>query len=1231
VLTAVLTLGAIVAGTVAAEAAPDATCDCVEVGPYVAPETVEPFVPSALNGLSAASGARYHLDAQAVAGGNELTVTRVAGGATVLHLTTTLTDWGFSPDQDALLVTGNVNGLREVELYQLTLPQAQSRVYQRSVSTGSDGLVFSPHGEFFVDTYLLTGTNDHVVQRVLATADGATRHLSEYSFRIEEADGEEFGAVAFGFSPDDDEFFRARVASMTTVEPMLANLETGSALTLGTLSGGIAWSFSPCGSMLAIRSDHPGGLQDVVLRNTGDGTIAYSGVHPLATTSLQTTATKHLLTVGGVVTEMADAVAPVPDRCPPRWPDADLAASEVGDSSVRLTWTPAQDATGVTQYRVLRQTAPDTWTQVTTVAAPGITVVVDSLPADTAVIFAVEARDAAGNWSTDGPTVATRTLTAGPRWRDGSTLCAAPKSGSVVRLCWPRAWEGDPVATYRVLVDGAQVAEIPGSTRHYEVTGLAAGSMHEFRVEAVAGDGRVTTNGPSRTTTTYALGSAPAGTLRGQVWVDNFENGHRDAIENPIPGYQPQVKALRVGSAGLVLGEHTTTVNFDGTWELSGLDAGTWIVVLQAHNGFKGWAQTTPVNQQPHTVNLGANGVSGVDFGVRFEDYNFPEGTLARTEKLDVSFFSDLNGNGSRDDGEPPVAGHDASCYYLNTYGGSAYCRGTSGVDGIAHNDQLWPGVYGVYSGSWPDGWHPTTTSWYVAATGGDGADCPPDPAGGAAFGARTGTSTISGSVWVDDDADGVRDAAEHAFSSYAQVCAEGDFTVCAGVQNGTYTIPNLLPGHYRVVVTTGEGQLAPWRLSFPTSDYLVDITSDGTHVTGKDFGLEPSGFARVAGAVWRDVDHDAVRDPGEPGIPGVNVCLSADDYYQCRTSAATGAYEFTYLDPSGHAEISIDDDPAGLTLTSPTDHQVTVALSPGTTTVNWGYGEQAAPQLPGAPGTPHAAPGAATVALTWSAPASDGGGAITDYVVQRATSASGPWTAVAHTASTATKLAVTGLVNGTAYRFRIAAVNAAGTGAWSAVVTATPRTVAAKPTKVTASARAAAVGLVWVAPASTGGAPVTDYVVQRATSASGPWTTVSHARSTATKLTVTGLKNGTRYRFRVAAVNAAGTGAWSSVVTATPRTVPTKPTKLTASARTRAVRLTWALPTSTGGAPITDYVIQRATKVGGPWTTIKDGVSTSRALTVGSLRSGTKYWFRVAAVNGAGHGPWATVSAKPR
>ena len=92
-----------------------------------------------------------------------------------------------------------------------------------------------------------------------------------------------------------------------------------------------------------------------------------------------------------------------------------------------------------------------------------------------------------------------------------------------------------------------------------------------------------------------------------------------------------------------------------------------------------------------------------------------------------------------------------------------------------------------------------------------------------------------------------------------------------------------------------------------------------------------------------------------------------------------------------------------------------------------------------------------------------------------------------------------------------------------------TPRTLVVTP-------KTRSVSLAWVAPAKANANTVTDYIVQYRRQGSTTWLTFRDGVSTARKATVTGLKSGQAYEFRIAARSKAGTGTWSSVLRGTPK-----------------------------------------------------------------------------------------------
>jgi len=244
-------------------------------------------------------------------------------------------------------------------------------------------------------------------------------------------------------------------------------------------------------------------------------------------------------------------------------------------------------------------------------------------------------------------------------------------------------------------------------------------------------------------------------------------------------------------------------------------------------------------------------------------------------------------------------------------------------------------------------------------------------------------------------------------------------------------------------------------------------------------------------------------------------------------------------------------------------------------------------------------------------------------------------WQTFSDGTSTGTTTTVTGLTNGTAYRFRVAAVTGFGTGAYStesAVVT--PLTVASAVTNLTPTPGDRRVTLNWTAPVDNGGSAVTDYVVQYRTQLTPQpeWTTFTDAVSSSTQAIVTGLENGVVYRFRVAAVTAAGTSTnWLRISDVTPATVPSAPGGLVVEPSDGRVALAWSTPNN-GGSQIADYIVQyRTNTAGSQWQTFADGVSVEASTIVTGLTNATSYVFRVAAINAMGQGqPSAEAIAMP-
>ncbi|HTW18220.1 MAG TPA: fibronectin type III domain-containing protein [Nocardioides sp.] len=255
---------------------------------------------------------------------------------------------------------------------------------------------------------------------------------------------------------------------------------------------------------------------------------------------------------------------------------------------------------------------------------------------------------------------------------------------------------------------------------------------------------------------------------------------------------------------------------------------------------------------------------------------------------------------------------------------------------------------------------------------------------------------------------------------------------------------------------------------------------------------------------------------------------------------------------------------------------------------------------VPGAPTGVTAAPGDGEATVSFTAPANDGGSAITSYTVtadpggESATCPGSPCT-------------VDGLDNGTSYTFTVHATNENGDSAASAASTAvTPATTPGAPTGVSALAGDGEATVSFTAPAGNGGSAVTSYTV---TADPGG----ESATCPGSPCTVDGLDNGTAYTFTAVATNEIGDSAESAPSSAvTPVGAPGVPTSVSAQPGNGEAEVSFTAPGKDGGTPITSYTVtadpggESATCAGSPCT-------------VEGLDNGTAYTFTVHATNEVG------------
>ena len=333
----------------------------------------------------------------------------------------------------------------------------------------------------------------------------------------------------------------------------------------------------------------------------------------------------------------------------------------------------------------------------------------------------------------------------------------------------------------------------------------------------------------------------------------------------------------------------------------------------------------------------------------------------------------------------------------------------------------------------------------------------------------------------------------------------------------------------------------------------------------------------------------------------------------------------------------------------------------PGGASLQFAVKGALATTTPGAPASLSATAGDTEVDLTWTAPASDGGAAITKYQYRVSTDGGSnwapDWTDVPDGSDTGTDQAdertvtVTGLANGTLHTFQVRAVNSVGSSG-EVEATATPIGAPGAPASLTATPGNTQATLAWTPPASDGGAAITKYQyrvsVDGGSTWSPDWTDVPDGSDSGTDqadertLTITSLTNGTVHTFQVRAVNGIGNGGEADA-TATPATGPAPPgapASLNATPGDAQATLTWTAPSSDGNSAITKYQyrvsVDDGTTWNPDWTDVPDGpdsgsdLADERDLTLTGLEAVILHTFQVRAVNSIGDGAAAQATATP-
>ena len=701
-------------------------------------------------------------------------------------------------------------------------------------------------------------------------------------------------------------------------------------------------------------------------------------------------------------------------------------AAARGDGRVTVSWTANGTDTDADGYRVLRDGVDVsglllggttvTWTDTTVVN-------------DTTYGYTVQTHDTSGNWSASSAPVASATPT-------DLTAPATPtglvggRGDERVGLSWDPNPEAD-VASYRVLRDGVEIATVAGTT-HLDL-GLTNDTTYSYTLVAVDTHGN--RSAPSAAVAVTPTDLTPPGAPTGLAAVRG--DGRVDLSWDPNP--EPDVASYRVLRNGVEIATVTGATAFVDLGLTNDTTYDYTLAAVDTH-GNRSVSSSPAVSATP--TDLGApavpTGLSAVrgdgQVSLSWTANTEPDLANYRLIRDGLEIATVTGATGYLDTGLANDVTYSYRLAALDTHGNRSADSAPVTATPTDLTAPAAPTGLGAVKGSGQ-----VTLSW--------AANAEPDLATYRVLRDGVEIATVTGTTYTDTSANGV---------------------------NRTYTV---------VAVDTHGNRSAPSAPVTSSADATPPAPPTGLTATRGD------GQVSLVWAANSEPDlasYRVLRD-------GVEIAtVTARTYTDTgRTNDVTYTYTLVAVDASGNR--SAASAPASAT---PTD------LTP-----------------PAAPTGLVATAGENRVALSWAANAEPD---LASYRVLRDGVEVATVTGTAHTD--------TGLTNDVAYSYSLVAVDTHGNRSpASTAATATPRDgPPTAPTGVTAASgdRRAVIG--WTAP------PDPDVVSHRVLAEDG--STVATASAPATQAVVSGLTNGTTYRYTVVAVDAAGhVSAPSATVTVVP------------------------------------------------------------------------------------------------
>ncbi len=223
-------------------------------------------------------------------------------------------------------------------------------------------------------------------------------------------------------------------------------------------------------------------------------------------------------------------------------------------------------------------------------------------------------------------------------------------------------------------------------------------------------------------------------------------------------------------------------------------------------------------------------------------------------------------------------------------------------------------------------------------------------------FGYDSTLNVISGSIFQDNDGDGIQDPGEN-FLAGVTVTLTGGATTTTDA-NGFYRFGSLANGTYTVTVTQPGSTTQTLDPDGAVKNNATTVVASGGNLyDNRNFAYQPTGTLTLGDTLYFDWNGNGAQDSGEQGIPNVDVFLyedsngngvidaATDSLIGTSVTNASGVYGFSNLLAGNYLVVVNTADPqfpAGVTQVQDfdgvIDSKAMVNLTASLATVDFGY-----------------------------------------------------------------------------------------------------------------------------------------------------------------------------------------------------------------------------------------------------------------------------------------------------